>query len=308
MTKTQLKKLETQKNKLKRSQKKKVNIYKELDAYLYNSIPLSDEALSSKTAFRTAVTYLFESLMKMPLISMYLDKHLNGKVEGLMSHDPYQILEFYKKLIQENGIKAYQLYKFFPNRTYQTSINTLISKKGYTVKEAKDFYINRKVVNPLELNALLENKATKKSEDIEIINKVISERLTGPTKPVGSETKVQDVPPVKQSNDIIEDDLFITQLNGEIIKRLGLTLFDIAVLRKSNEFLYTFIDSKNKKRYYKEPFKVEFFINLKTGVLNNDYIEDVSENFQKYIITDLQDLSSLKFLLSKIYKQFMKDI
>jgi len=303
MTKTQLKKLETQKNKLKRSQKKKVNIYRELDAYLYNNIPLSDGALSSKTAFRTAVTYLFESLMKMPLISMYLDKHLNGKVEGLMSHDPYQILEFYKKLIQENGIKAYQLYKFFPNRTFQTSINTLISKKGYTIRESKEYYINRKVINPLELNALLENKATKKSEDIEIINKVISERL------VFEKRRSETVAEIKQeSNDIIENDLFITQMNGEVIKRLGLTLFDIAVLRKSNEFLYTFIDSKNKKRYYKEPFKVEFFINLKTGVLNNNYIEDISKNFQKYIITDIQDLSSLKFLLSKIYKQFMKDI
>jgi len=306
MTKTQLKKLETQKNKLKRSQKKKVNIYKELDAYLYNSVPLSDEALSSKTAFRTAVTYLFESLMKMPLISMYLDKHLNGKVEGLMSHDPYQILEFYKKLIQENGIKAYQLYKFFPNRTYQTSINTLISKKGYTVREAKEYYINRKVVNPLELNALLENKATKKSEDMEIINKVISEGLVFEKRKSESSENIVEIE--QESNNIIENDLFITQMNGEIIKRLGLTLFDIAVLRKSNEFLYTFIDSKNKKRYYKEPFKVEFFINLKTGVLNNNYIEDVSENFQKYIITDIQDLSSLKFLLSKIYKQFMKDI
>jgi hypothetical protein len=303
MTKTQLKKLETQKNKLKRSQKKKVNIYKELDAYLYNSIPLSDEALSSKTAFRTAVTYLFESLMKMPLISMYLDKHLNGKVEGLMSHDPYQILEFYKKLIQENSIKAYQLYKFFPNRTYQTSINTLVSKKGYTVREAKEYYINRKVINPLELDSLLENKATKRSDDFEIINKVIDEGLVKPLKIPELIIQSSSI-----ENSIVENDLFLSKLDSGTIKQLGLTLFDISVLRKSNEFLYTFIDAKNKKRYYKEPFQVEFFINLKTGVLNNNYMEDVSENFQKYIINDIQDLSSLKFLLSKIYKQFMKDI
>jgi len=316
MTKTQLKKLETQKNKLKRSQKKKVNIYRELDAYLYNNIPLSDEALSSKTAFRTAVTYLFESFMKMPLISIYLDKHLNGKIEGLLSHDPYQILEFYKKIIFENGIKPYQLYKFFPNRTYQTSINTIVSKKGYTIREAKDYYINRKIKNPLELESLLDNKASKKSEDIEIINKVISEGLVREIEKkefevqtyTGSTENPISVSTRSTTNSIIENDLFLSKLDSGTIKQLGLTLFDIAVLRRTNEFLYTFIDSKNKKRYYKEPFKVEFFINMKTGVLNNNYIEDVSENFQKYIINDIQDLSSLKFLLSKIYKQFMKDI
>lgn len=297
LNKTQLKKLETQKNKIKRSQKKKVNIYKELDAFLYNNIPLSDEALSSKTQFRTAVTYLFESFMKMPLISMYLDKHLNGKIEGLISHDPRFILDFYKKIIHENGIKAYQLYKFFPNRIYQTSINTLISKKGYTIREAKDYYINRKVINPLELESLLNNKATKKSEDIEIINKVLLRKVDTLTTNVSA---VNVLP--------TENNLFITRLDNEIIKSLGLTLFDISVLKKSNEFLYIFIDRENKKRYYKEPFKIEFFINLKTGILNNDYIEEVTQNFQKYFVTDFKELNSLRFLLSKIYKQFMKDI
>lgn len=295
--KTQLKKLETQKNKIKRSQKKKVNIYKELDAFLYNNIPLSDEALSSKTQFRTAVTYLFESFMKMPLISMYLDKHLNGKIEGLISHDPRFILDFYKKIIYENGIKAYQLYKFFPNRIYQTSINTLISKKGYTIREAKDYYINRKVINPLELESLLNNKATKKSEDIEIINKVLLRRVDV----LATNVPVVNILPT-------ENNLFITRLDNEIVKSLGLTLFDISVLKKSNEFLYIFIDRENKKRYYKEPFKIEFFINLKTGILNNDYIEEVTKNFQKYFVTDFKELNSLRFLLSKIYKQFMKDI
>jgi len=291
MTKTQLKKLETQKNKLVRSQKKKVNVYKEIEAFLFNGVSLSSEALNSKTQFRTAVSYVFESFMKMPLISIYLDKHLNGKIEGLLSHEPYKILEFYQRLIYDNNVKSYQLYKFFPNRGYQTSINTLVSKKGYTIREAKEYYINRKVINPFELEVLLENKASKKSEDIAIINKVISRGLVQ-----------QEVVPVQHDN------LFIDQLNNDIIKQRGLTLFDIALLKNSNEFLYTFIDLNNKKKYYKEPFSVEIFIHLKNGVLQNDFIEEVSIDFQKYIINDIGELNTLKFLLSKIYKQFMKDI
>jgi len=300
MTKTQLKKLETQKNKLKRSQKKKVNVYKEIEAFLFNGVSLSSEALNSKTQFRTAVSYIFESFMKMPLISIYLDKHLNGKIEGLLSHEPYKILEFYQRLIYDNNIKGYQLYKFFPNRGYQTSINTLVSKKGYTIREAKEYYINRKIVNPFELEALLENKASKKSEDIAIINKVISRGLVQQeVAPVQ-----QEVAPVQQE----QNELFIHQLNNDIIKQYGLTLFDISVLKNSNEFLYTFIDLNNNKKYYKEPFSIEFFINLKTGILNNDFIEDVSTDFQKYLINDISEINNLRFLLSKVYKQFMKDI
>jgi hypothetical protein len=306
MTKTQLKKLETQKNKLRRSQKKKVNVYQEINNYLFSGSELSDEALSSKTQFRTAVTYLFESFMKMPGISIYLDKHLNLKTEGLISHEPYKILEFYKKLIYENNIKGYHVYKFFPNRTFQTSINTLVSKKGFTIREAKDYYINRKVINIIELNSLLENKASKNNDDIEIINKVISERLVR-QKPEITPTEITPTE-ITTTEITLKDNVFLENINNDVINAFGLTLFDISVLRKSNEFLYIFIDKNNRKKYYKEPFQVEFYINLKTGVLNNNYIEPLDKNFQKYTINDIQDLSSLKFLLSKIYKQFMKDI
>jgi len=70
MTQAELRKLKTTKKKLIRKPK---SIYTEVEDYLFYNKPISNENLSNKTAVRTAVTYLFESFMKLPRVSILLD-------------------------------------------------------------------------------------------------------------------------------------------------------------------------------------------------------------------------------------------
>jgi len=303
LNKTSLKKLKTQKNKLI-SSKKKVNVYTSINNFLFYNQELPPEALENKTQFRTAVTYLFESFLKLPNLLVYLDNHLNKKIENLIAHQPYEILIFYKKLIQENNVQPYHLYKHFPNREFMTSINSLVSKKQFTVSEAKDFYINRKKINKHELDSFTKNKAMKNEEDSKIAMQAL-EQLSSPDL---NENNLNENFNSSVKNSGGFNDIFLYELTNDIITKLELTLFNISLLKKTNEFLFVFIDLNHNKKYYKMPFFAEFYISSKNGVINNNFIEDVSTDFQKYTVRDIKDLNFLKYKLKSKYENFMKNI
>lgn len=317
MTQKEIAKLKRDKKKVQ-GKIKKVSIYTEIDNYLFNNTEISSDGLNNKTQLRSAITYLFESFMLLPKISIHLDTHLNKKVENLLTHELLDILDFYKLIIKEHNIKRFQLYKCFPNRKYGQDINTIKNKLGITSSEAKAYLINRKRINPKELESVLSNKALVLDTDlnneilkaIEIDKKKVEIELNNPHEEIPLETESEvggdnaPVPnPVKTQKDTYHNDKFLPYLNQDIITDLSLSLFDIRILKNENKFLYIFIDKYNRKRYFKDNFKAEFFISKKTGVINNSYIEPNSEEYIKYIVTNYLDLNKIRYLLEQDYKK-----
>ena len=314
---------------------KKVSIYTEIDNYLFNGTEISAVGLTHKTPLRTAITYLFESFMLMPKVSIHLDTHLNQKVENLLTHELMDILDFYKLIIKENNIKRFQLYKCFPNRKFGQDINTIKNKLGITTSEAKAYLINRIKINPTELESILGNKALQvdanlkndimkaiemdknKPDNISDIGLDISvpniAELSGVHGDIPTPTDIEvhgDSTPVanpllqgQNNSTYVNKDKYLHYLNQQVITDLSLSLFDIRILRNENKFLYIFIDKYNNKRYFKDNFKAEFFISKKSGVINNSYIEENSEDYIKYIVTNHLDLNNIRYLLDQEYRK-----
>ncbi len=328
MTQKEIAKLKRDKKKAQ-GKVKKVSIYVEIDNYLFNGTEISADGLNNKTPLRTAITYLFESFMLMPKVSIHLDKHLNQKVENLLTHDLLDILDFYKLIIKEHGIKRFQLYKCFPNRKFGQDINTIKNKLGITNSEAKAYLINRIRLNPEELESILGNKALVVDTNL---NNEILKAIEMDKNNIGLDTAVPDIMDLKGpqedipmmtefevgvdstpiSNPLLQDenkstyvneDKFLPYLDQSIITDLSLSLFDIRILRNENKFLYIFIDKHNRKRYFKDNFKAEFFISKKSGVINNSYIEENSEDYIKYIVTNHLDLNNIRYLLDQEYRK-----
>jgi hypothetical protein len=304
MTQKEIARLKREKKKTEK--KTQVNIYNEIDGYLFQNKEISSDALSNKTQLRTAVTYLFESFMTMPKVCIHLDKHLNGKTENLLTHDILEILDFYKLIVQTHKIKKFQLYKCFPNRAYGNNINTIKNKLGIGTSEAKAFFINRDILNPDELEAVLGNKAFKADDNLqeEVLKAIERDKLQGTNTQIQIKPELGSVSnpePVTQEND--SKNRFLSTIDQKIISDLSLSLFDIRILKNENKFLYIFIDKYHRKRYYKDNFKAEFFISKITGVINNSYIEPNSENFIKYLVTHHQDLSSIRYAVDQEYKK-----
>ena len=94
---------------------------------------------------------------------------------------------------------------------------------------------------------------------------------------------------------------YLKNLNQEIIDELELVLFDVSLLKKTNRVLYVFIDKNNEKKYFVAPFAATIYISQRDGVINNDYIEERTDEFQEYIIQDIKLYTRLKFMLNDSY-------
>ena len=63
--------------------------------------------------------------------------------------------------------------------------------------------------------------------------------------------------------------------------------------------LYIFIDADNKKRYYKEQFRADFYLSSSSSIINNDYIMDKNNPlFTKYTTTDWNSFLRLKYAIN----------
>ncbi len=112
--------------------------------------------------------------------------------------------------------------------------------------------------------------------------------------------EIQKKKPLERTHQISLDNL--TQ---EVIEREGLVLFDVSLLKKTNRILFIFIDKENKKRYYTEPFQAEIYISKKDGIINNDYIENITDDFVKYNILDIAQYNKLKYIINDNYKRII---
>ena len=288
LSKTELNKLKKEKKKQQPKKKNPWNVVKDFFFYNLSETEFEKEYYSNKSGFDQIATFYIESLWTLPLISIHLESIQNRKIQNIRTFKPLEYLYFIRQLIKENNIKYFQLYNYFPDRALSNKIQKIAEFKKIPYKEAKSYYNIMSVINQKQIASILNPKEITE-DDVHQIKEVIQK--------ISRKNSLQETREVKEAKS-----KFLKDLNQEIIDEFQLTLFDIQFLKKTNEFLFIFIDKNNQKRYYKKPFYAEFYISKKNSIIENDYIMENSEDFIKYIITSQDKLNKLRYLLENNYQ------
>jgi len=273
------------------SKKAKITI-KDLINYITSSGPVPDNFLSSEKELKRQVIYLFEFFWNFPKIIAFLNQY-NLLYNNPVEKDPIGFLNYLKMIIIDNKLSKFDLKSDFFN--FLQELNKIKELEEQAKKEKiqlKDLIARLKVAAIKNENIkFFKNEKSSKKEFSEIESKY-------------KELKEKEVQ--KRKNQNIQS-IKLNEINEDIINELELTIFDIFSDEKHNQLIYIFIDKNSKKRYYIEPFYFEFFISKKSGIINNDYLEDYNENdFIKYKITNYFDYYQLKRALKNNYENFFK--
>ena len=248
-----------------------------------------DIFIEQKNKLNSIVPYITEQFWCMPQVVNYLNKHSNDLYN---IPDPLEQLKLIKKIINYQGLTRKNTWFFIPQRT-PDYIQEIQNREGYDEGNARSKYLmiqkqneNFEKYKRIAANKQAVKKATQK-EDLNLIAKVVQEQ--------SNEFQLQKFK---------KDDRFIDNLTQETMDEMGLILFDITILKKTNRILFIFIDKNNKKHYWLQPFMAKIYISKKDGVINNDYIEEKDPNkFDEYIITNYKDYQRLKYMLNDSYKK-----
>jgi len=280
--------------KLKKPKKPKISysqVLREINQYIYSSSSeLSSDIFNNKGILNQIVNFYYEQLWLHPKVNIILDRYLNRKEMNIMLFNTIEKLDFIKLVINQNNISSFNLFKYFPKRDTIKIIEGISRIKNIPFKEAKAFYINRSILNPKEILSIL-------NKEIDENDKLILQELIK-QEPVEETTVISET----------SDSSFLPELTQEVIEQYRLNLFDIQILKKTNQALFIFIDKDNKKRYYLEPFEARIYMNIQTGILNNDYFIDKDNpkmEIIEYLITDEKLLQKLK---RSVTTQFEKEI
>jgi len=273
------------------SKKAKITI-KDLINYITSSGPVPDNFLSSEKELKRQVIYLFEFFWNFPKIISFLNQY-NLLYNNPVEKDPIGFLNYLKMIIIDNKLSKYDLKSDFFN--FLQELNKIKELEEQARKEKIQL---RDLIARLKIAAI-------KNENIKFFkNEKSSKKELSEIESKYKELKEKEVQ--KRKNQNIQT-IRLDRINEDIIKELELTIFDIFSDEKHNQLIYIFIDKNSKKRYYIEPFYFEFFISKKSGIINNDYLEDYNENdFIKYKITNYFDYYQLKRALKNNYENFFK--
>ena len=221
------------------------------------------------------------------------------------SHDPLEVLMFYKTLVQQLRMSYYDRYAEFNKRTKRKEfIDTVLSIDG--------------TWNTLDAIALYELNRKMVFKDIPFVpNETRMEYYKDPKKKMKHENSGKAFDDLKEAiskqaleNAILarkNDSRYLTEISQPIIDSLELTIFNVKTLPKSNQILFIFIDKDNSKRFYIQDFNFIFYVSNKTSILENDYVVPYDEALHvPFIIREFEILRNLKFAINDNYSRFMK--
>jgi hypothetical protein len=270
--------------------KKPVKIYELINWLLGQEDKLPEHFIEQKSKLGSLVPYITEQLWTNMNLVHYLNKHTNDLFN---IPDPIEQLKLVKKIITIQGIPKYKLWNFFPTRGPDL-VKEIEERENYDegnarskllmlkAKETKDDIV-KKYHKKRETKTSLKQSTT--PEDKALVKNAIT-----------NEAK-------KELKKLNKANLFLDNLSQETIDELGLVLFDVSLLKKSNQVLFSFIDKNNQKRYWKEPFAATVYISKKNGVINNDYIEEITDDFIHNKITDIKIFNRIKYAINDSYKR-----
>ncbi len=253
---------------------------------------LPEKFVMNPTKLTSIVPYLTEQFWAMPQLTSYLNKHMNDLYN---IPDPLDTLIFLKKIIRQRCLTKASTWNFMPQR----KPNLLKEIQARDQLDTGDACAKRMLMQKLGIDSSHYFKAapTKKNTNL---NNVVSQ---GIVKEAIENTKL--IQKKKKEEERTLDSRFLTLLNQEVIDEFDLILFDVALLKKTNRVLFTFIDRDNLKRYFIAPFLAEIYLSKKDGVINNDYIETLNDYFINYLIKDHKLYNKLKFILNNSYKKIL---
>lgn len=220
------------------------------------------------------------------------------------SHDPLEILVFYKTLIQQLGLQYHKRYDKFNQMTKRKQfIDACLSiNPMWHTRDAISIYeLNNRGLLPgdyISNNDRLEfykdpKKKLKYENDKANLDK-IKERITENEK-------------VNKLRAMENDTRYIKELNQSVIDELELTVFNVKTLPNRNQILFIFIDKDNNKRFYVQDFNFTFFVSRGASILENDYIVEFDESMHiPFSIQSFEILKNLKFAVNDNHKRFMK--
>lgn len=235
--------------------------------------------------------YLHNSFLKKVKFVRLLNEHGNSLYSNPSSFD---LIRFYKFLIQQQGITKYDLLQYFPKKNYRKEFVQRMRELGFSdTGDANSLYelINTGALGNIDIQKLIESS--------------FGEVIDTKTDTVTME-EINNTLAVNSANKLLNDSKVIKELNQNVIDDLQLTLFDVKTIKNKNLILYIFIDKNNMKRYYYEPFSFTFFISTIPNITHNDYIVDYDPNIHiAYTFNSYEQVTKFKFALNDLYKKQM---
>ncbi len=246
----------------------------------------------NKTKLNGVVPYLAEQFWTNPELVSYLNEHANDLYN---IPDPIEMLKLLKKLITNRGLTQANCWSFIPQRG-KDLVKEVQERDLLDTNNARAKVMLMKKLG-VESGGYFKLAPTKKNANLHDSESkvIIKEALDKDRERVHK----------KEEESREKDSRYLSELNQEVIDRLELVLFDVSLLKKTNRVLFTFIDSDNTKKYFTTPFVANIYLSKKDGVINNDYIEDKTDDFIHYMIKDFKMYTKLKFTLNSSYKRIL---
>ena len=257
-------------------------------------------------AFPTAIQSISRHIVKTFQTNLKAIYLINKYCNHLhFNNDKYEVLMFYKTIVQQLKLKYYDRYAKFNQQTIRKSfIDTCLKLDPtwhrldaialYDMNNRNVFADDEYISNADRLewykNPNKEFKAENTKEKKEELLKLIAEN-----EAKNNALKVRN------------DTRFLKEINQNVIDELELTIFNVKTLPNRNQILFIFIDKDNNKRFFVDNFNFIFYVSNKTNIIENDYLTKYDESTHiPFIIQNYEVLKHLKFAVNDNYKRFMK--
>ena len=278
--------------------KKTVKIYELINWLLGPDDKIPDHFVDQKTKLNSLVPYITEQLWTNINLVHYLNEYTNDLFN---IPDPIDQLQFLKKLFKIRGITKWDLFQKMP--TFKPDIiKEIMEKENYDEGNArgKEIVLRRKFGAIASHESYKRQKATKAA---------VKQATTQADKKFIKDILEQEEIKKKKEIPKVNEGIYIKKLTQEFIDENELVLFDVSLLKKRNQVLFIFIDKNNHKKYYLMPFMAKIYISKQDGVINNDYIEELTpKKFNGFILTDIKVYTRLKYMLNDSYKRIVNGI
>jgi len=221
------------------------------------------------------------------------------------NNDRYEVLMFYKTLVQQLGITISSYYNKYNQLTIRKKFidtclklnpmwHTLDAISIYDMNNHNVFKDEDYISNDDRLNWYLnpssklraDNTKEKKEEVKALIEKYAVRNLAERTK---------------------NDKRYISEINQQVIDELELVIFNVKTIPHRNQILFIFIDKDNNKRFFIDNFEFIFYVSNVSNIIENDYIVNFNKDKHiPFIVKNFEVLRNLKFAINDNHKRFMK--
>jgi len=280
---------------MKSQKQKPIKMYEIINWLVGVNDEMPENFINQKNKLKTLVPYITEQLWNKPKIIIYLNKHLNDLYN---IPDSIEALVLLKKIFKYQKITQLDLFQLMPK--FQPNVISEIQKiENYDTGNAKGKATM--LFNKFGLDQTYTLFKQKK-----ITKEAIKNATTPEEKELIKSILIKEEEKIKANIPKADKNIFFNSITQELIDKEELILFDVSLLKKRNQVLFIFIDKNNHKKYHLKPFMAKIYISKQDGVINNDYIEEITEDkFNGYKLLNIQAYTRLKYMLNDSYKRIL---